>query len=250
MQNKYFMVLLIAGILLSSGSLFARDNKMEFGVGLQLGYFYPELSDHIGNNYFMESQDDVIFGLNATYGFTSHFWGQVLAEYYNGNMDYDIRTSYSETTVVSGRKVTTNYVLNYDAKADLTTIPISLNIGYSFLKEGKLDPYVSLGPTFFSTKVDSTEAKGKLFSVGDFVEDQTFVANKDLDLDSHDDNTIGLNAGFGFNYFPSNSFKSFALCADARYYWGQADFDLDNSLDVGGLRLSAGFKFVFGGSNK
>jgi hypothetical protein len=243
MQNKYFMVLLIAGIILTTSSLFARDNTMEFGLGLQLGYYYPELSDQIGKDYFMESTDSMIYGLNATFGVTSHFWGQFIVEYCNGDMDYDIRTSYSETIISSGRKVTTNYVLNYDAKANLTTIPVSLNIGYSFLKEGKLDPYVSLGPTWFSTKIDSTEAHGKLYSVGDFVDDTTYIGNRNLDVDSRSDNVLGLNAGFGFNYF---CFKPFALCADARYYWGKANFDLDNSLDVGGFRLSAGFKYVFG----
>ncbi|MBU1627117.1 outer membrane beta-barrel protein, partial [bacterium] len=126
---------------------------------------------------------------------------------------------------------------------DLTTIPVSLNVGYSFLKEGKLDPYVSLGPTWFWVKIDSVEAKGKLYSVGDFYEDLKFAGNRKMDLDALDDNTIGFNIGFGLNYF---MFKPFALCADARYYWGKTDFDLDNNIDVGGYRLSGGFKVVFG----
>ena len=42
-------------------------------------------------------------------------------------------------------------------------------------------------------------------------------------------------------------FDSFAVCIDGRYYWGETDFGLDNDLDVGGLRLTGGFKFVLGG---
>ncbi|MBU1625814.1 hypothetical protein KKB18_00430, partial [bacterium] len=70
MRNKCFMVLLIVGILVSSGSLFARDNEMEFGGGLLLGYYFPELSDHVGSNYYMESTNKAIYGLNLTFGVT------------------------------------------------------------------------------------------------------------------------------------------------------------------------------------
>ena len=243
MQNRYIIALILTSLLLSSGSLFARDNEMEFGFGLQIGYYFPELSDHVGDGFYMESTNKAIFGLNATFGFTKQFWGQLLVEYYPGDMEYDIRTSYTEITFDGRREIETNYVVNYDAEADLTTMPISLNIGYSFLEEGKLDPYVSLGPTWFSVDIDSVDAKGKLFEVGDNDEELIFVENRTMSLDDFDDDTIGLNVGFGLNYF---AFRHFAFCVDARYYWGEADFDLDNDLDVGGFRFTGGFKVVFG----
>jgi len=243
MQNRLFIVLIIAGLIFSSGSLFARDNKMEFGFGLQLGYFYPELSDHVGDGFYMESTNKAIYGLNATFGFTTHFWGQLLAEYYPGEMEYDIRTSFSEVTFPNGQRIVTDYVLNFDAEADLTTMPISLNIGYSFIKDGKLDPYVSLGPTWYTVDVDSVTAKGKKYAIGESSEELFFDSYQNMSLDDYDDDAIGLNIGFGLNYF---AFEHFAFCADARYYWGEADFDLDNDLDVGGFRFSGGFKVAFG----
>jgi len=238
MRRRIYVFVIIAGLILTTGSLYARDNKMEFGVGLQLGYFFPELSDHVGKGYYMEATDKGIYGLNATFGFTTHFWGQILAEYYLGDIDYEIKTSFSD------EKTGKNFVLNYNAEADVTTFPISLNIGYSFIEEGKFDPYVSLGPTWFSVDIDSVTAKGKLYSVGDSPDENVFEGYRSLDIKDRDDDTIGLNVGIGLNYF---MFKPFALTADARYYWGIAEFDLDNDIDVGGFRLTGGFKVVFGG---
>ncbi len=186
----------------------------------------------------------MISGLNLTFGFTNHFWGQFLLEYYSGDMEYDFRTGYIDTVPDEfGRDVETSFAINYDAQADITTLPVSLNIGYSFLEEGKYDPYVSFGPTWYSVDIDSTTAGGELYQLTDKANEFIYVGNRSLNIDDYDDNTIGFNVGIGLNYFVK---RSFALCADVRYYWGEADFDLDNDLDVGGFRLTAGFKYVFG----
>ena len=121
MQSRlFFIALLLSMVLLTSNSLLARDNTMEFGVGLQMGYYFPELSDHVGKDYYMESTDKAIYGLNVTFGFTPHFWSQLLVEYYPGDMEYDIHTSFTEMVIDErGREVPVDYTLNYDAEADL-----------------------------------------------------------------------------------------------------------------------------------
>jgi opacity protein-like surface antigen len=236
MQIRAFIIMTLIIAVFMANPIYARDNKGEFGAGLQLGYFFSEFGDHQGANYYMESTDDMIYGLNLTAGFTNHFFAQLIAEYNISNLDYNIKSGYKDKK--------TNYYIDYDAKADMTNIPISLNIGYSLLKEGKLDPFVSLGPTWFSVKADAVTAEGKLYQVGDLFEDLKYVENRRFDIDQLDDNAFGLNIGAGLNYF---AWKHAALCFDARYYWGEADFGLDNKIDVGGFRTSIGFKFVFGG---
>jgi opacity protein-like surface antigen len=252
MSNKFTIILAILVLIGLTTPTYARNNSDEFGFGLySIGYYFPLLSENINfksgdfdvdTNF--EGQNDLIHNIQFTYGITTKVFFQLSAGYYQGSMD--VVSEYQRNT-----EERSEYV-SLEGNNDFKIMPISFGLGYSFLKEGKFDPYASLGITFFRIKVDKIDLDVDEIVVKDNATGARIPsAEKDLAKDFIDtfierknDTELGLYLNLGMNYFFTDNF---AWNTEFRYYHGTANlYEVEhNNFNIGGFAITTGFKFVF-----
>jgi len=221
----FCMILVFAFTLRSEG----MDEKGKWSLGLNVGYYLPEFSGQYEYNDvyltniegFLEASDELSFGINFNYRMTDRAFFQLLLERYKGDLDFDF----------SGVDSSENVAVHFESNelSELSILPLSLDMGWSFIKGDNYDIYALFGSTYFySTNHIYRPSEYNQYNI-QYPEDN--------------DSTIGFNIGGGGNFFFT---KRYAANFDLRYYWGEADFDTEYDYDLGGFRSSLGLKIVLG----
>jgi len=245
---------LILGVLLSvllASFAFSEDTSGKFGVSLEGGWYLPELG---------ELHDDFTYGGTFSYHFLPWLFGEIKASMFYDRIPEFTKTEYRQsyyTHILDGVKYPAGHSSN-EVQADYEDVitkitPVDFNVGFSFLNDQKINPYISLGGTFFSARVD--------------------------ELPKMNDTTWGFNGGLGAEFFLAKLFEDradLALVMDFRYRWGKTNFglgyrsmsieyysisdterlkkntykkteleDMPDDLDLGGINGTLGLKIYF-----
>ncbi len=249
-MRSAFILGLLLSVLLASFA-FSEDTSGKFGISLEGGIYLPELG---------ELHDDFMYGGTFTYHFLPWLFGEIKASMFYDRIPEFTKTEYRESyycRIIDGVKYPAGQSSS-EVEADYENvitkiIPVDLNVGFSFLNDKKINPYISLGGTYFSARVD--------------------------ELPKMNDTTWGFNGGIGAELFLAKLFEDradLALVMDFRYRWGKADFglgytsmseeyysiseserlkrntykttelrDMPDDLDLGGISATAGLKIYF-----
>jgi len=249
MSRGLVVVILLSALVVVPA--WSKDTSGKFGVTLSGGYYSPDLGELNGTGF---------YGGSFTYHFLPWLYGEINALVFNRKI--------SELTLIDDR-VMKHYIVwagqegrlpneysttrhSYESvKARI--VPVDFNVGFSFLNEKKINPYVTLGATYFAARIDH--------------------------LPKASDSAWGLNGGGGIELFLAELKErlDISLIMDCRYRWGKVDFglgfmsmteesryvgspdvkekwdiyktveleDLPNRLKVGGLSASAGIRIYF-----
>ncbi|MCD6327365.1 outer membrane beta-barrel protein [bacterium] len=249
MRRNYWIPLLLIAML--AGSAFSDDMTDKFGLEISGGWYHPEFSQLNGG---------INYGGSFSYHFLPWLYAELRASVFKREiLDFDVqrRTTTKYKIIERGQvymagSETLDEHFNFDnIKARIA--PIDINIGFSFLNDSKVNPYISLGGTFFDAKIDE-------------LPDPNITA-------------FGFNAGLGTEIFLASLFEdraNLAIVIDGRYHWGEASFgldytkkscnryfmsstmrmdvdeyvndklkDLDDEIDLGGFSGSLGLKLYF-----
>lgn len=194
---------LIASLLtiLAVGLAFSDDTSGKFGVTLYGGYHMPEMLD---------LDDDVSYGGSFTYHFLPWLYGEINVMRFREHLP--------QFTKIKDREVFTTYVYGGEkypggsthTRIDTTydsvltrIIPVDFNVGFSLLKDKKVNPYLSVGATYFNARID--------------------------ELPDMNDVAWGFNGAAGAEFFLAKLFEDRAdlsFIMDVRYRWGKANFGL------------------------
>ncbi len=249
-MRSAFVISVLLSVLLA-GFAFSEDTTGKFGLTLEGGYNLPELG---------ELHDDFVYGGSFTYHFLPWLFGEIKASMFYDRIPEFTKVEYRKsyyTRIISGEKIPAGQSSN-EVQADYENvitkiIPVDFNVGFSFLKDQKINPYISLGGTYFSARID--------------------------ELPKMNDTAWGLNGGVGAEFFLAKLFEDradLALVMDFRYRWGKANFglgytsmsveyyslseaerlkrntyltseldDMPDDLDLGGISATAGLKIYF-----
>jgi len=242
------------GLLLSvllAGSAFSEDTSGKFGISLEGGWCLPELG---------ELHDDFRYGGTFSYHFLPWLFGEIKASMFYDRIPEFTKTEYRESyysRIIDGVTYPAGQSSS-EVEADYENvitkiIPVDFNVGFSFLNGKKINPYISLGGTYFSARVD--------------------------ELPKMNDTTWGFNGGLGADFFLAKLFEDradLALVMDCRYRWGKTNFglgytsmsveyyslsdserlkrntyktteleDMPDDLDLGGINATVGLKIYF-----
>ncbi|MBN2209200.1 MAG: outer membrane beta-barrel protein [Candidatus Coatesbacteria bacterium] len=237
--------------LLLAGIAFAEDTTGKFGIGLEGGGYSPELG---------LVNENVMYGGSFSYHFLPWLFAEMRASMYRDRILELEKTTYKQelyTRIINGvsypaGKSSSEVGADCD-NAGTRIIPVDFNVGFSFLNSQRINPYISLGGTFFTARID--------------------------DLPEMNDTAWGVNGGLGAEVFLVKLFEDrtdLALVMDLRYRWGKANFGLgytsmaldyysesesertkintyktteldygSNDLDLGGVSAMAGLKIYF-----
>ena len=249
-MRSVFLLWLMLSVVLASIA-FAEDMSGKFGVGMEGGCYWPELG---------LLNQNVMYGGSFSYHFLPWLFAEMRASVYRGHIPELEKTEYTKkfyTRIINGVSYpagtsSSEVNANFDhAATDIT--PVDFNVGFSFLTSQRINPYISLGGTFFSAQIE--------------------------DLPDANDTAWGVNGGVGAEFLLVKLFQDradLALVMDLRYRWGKANFGLgysrmsldynsvsdterlktntykttemdygSNNLDLGGASAMAGLKIYF-----
>jgi hypothetical protein len=229
-MKKYFILLIcLSVIIIYCSRSEAIDAKGKWSMGLNLGYYFPNVSgtynyddinlDNIEGN--MNASNDITYGLNFNYRMTDYTFFQFLLEHYKGDLNFDFSAYDRES-----RKL---LVFDSAESSDISIMPLSFDLGCSFLKGESYDLYALFGTSLFYSTTH-------IYKSSD-------LYNYSIKYPEENDTSIGFNVGAGGDYFFT---KRLAANIDLRYYWGEADFNTEHNYDLGGFRSSIGLKIVLG----
>jgi len=249
MRGVFTLGLMLSVVLASIA--FAEDTSGKFGVGLEGGGYSPELG---------LLNENVMYGGSFSYHFLPWLFAEINAAVYRDLIPELEKTKYTRefyTRIINGvsypaGKSSSKVDADFD-NAGTRIIPVDFNVGFSFLTSQRINPYISLGGTFFSAKID--------------------------DLPEMNDTAWGVNGGLGAEFFLVKLFEDradLAVVMDFRYRFGKANFGLgytsmsldyyseseterlkintyktteldytSNDLDLGGASAMAGLRIYF-----
>ncbi|HUT02337.1 MAG TPA: outer membrane beta-barrel protein [bacterium] len=249
MRSGFYVGLLLSLLLVNLA--FSEDTSGKFGVSVEGGCYFPEMS---------QLDDNFIYGGSFSYHFYPWLFAELRAARYREHIPEFTKVEYRKTYytyIYSGEKYPAGHSssetqVDYD-HIKTKIVPVDLNVGFSFLTEQKINPYISFGPTFFSARID--------------------------ELPEMNDVAWGVNGGLGAEFFVAKLFDNRAdlsLVTDLRYRWGKANFglgytsmsvsyfsesedlklktnkyrttelkDLSNDIDLGGFSAALGVKIYF-----
>ena len=249
MRSVFSLGLLLSVVLVSIA--FAEDTSGKFGLALEGGCYSPELG---------LLNENAMYGGSFSYHFLPWLFAEMRASVYRDRILELEKTKYTRafyTRIINGvsypaGKSTGEADADFD-NAAARIIPVDFNVGFSFLTSQRINPYISLGGTFFSAKID--------------------------DLPEMNDTAWGVNGGLGAEVFLVKLFEDradLAVVMDLRYRFGKANFGLgytsmsldynsvseierdkintykttemdytSNDLDLGGVSAMAGLRIYF-----
>ena len=236
--------------LLLAGIAFAEDTSGKFGLSLEGGGYSPELG---------LLNENIMYGGSFSYHFLPWLFTEMRASVYRNRIPDLEMTKYTRsfyTRIINGVSYpagTSSSEVGADCdNAAARIIPVDFNVGFSFLTSQRMSPYISLGGTFFSAKIDG--------------------------LPEMNDTAWGVNGGLGAEFFLVKLFEDradLAVVMDFRYRFGKANFGLgytsmsldydsgeterdkintykttemdyiSNDLDLGGASAMAGLRIYF-----
>ena len=250
-MRSVFSLGLLLSLLLASIA-FAEDTSGKFGLALEGGCYSPELG---------LLNENAMYGGSFSYHFLPWLFAEMRASVYRDRILELEKTKYTRefyTRIINGVSYPAGTYSPPGADADCDNamtriIPVDFNVGFSFLTSQRINPYISLGGTFFSAKID--------------------------DLPEMNDTAWGVNGGIGAEFFLVKLFEDradLALVMDFRYRFGKANFglgytsmsvdynsvsenerdkintykttemdDISNDLDLGGVSAMAGLRIYF-----
>jgi len=258
MRSGFCVGLLLSLLLVNLA--FSEDTSGKFAVSVEGGYYFPEMG---------QLDDDFIYGGSFSYHFYPWLFAELRAARYREHIPEFTKVKYRKTYYTYiytyydqyGKKQVVHYSAGHSSSKTQVDydhiktkiVPVDLNVGFSFLTEQKINPYISFGPTFFSARID--------------------------ELPEMNNVAWGLNGGLGAEFFVAKLFDNRAdlsLVTDLRYHWGKANFglgytsmsvsyisesedlkfktnkyrttklkDLSNDIDLGGFSAALGIKIYF-----
>ncbi|MBN1592465.1 MAG: outer membrane beta-barrel protein [Candidatus Coatesbacteria bacterium] len=249
MRSSFVISVLLSLLLVSAA--FSEDTTGKFGLCLEGGYYLPELG---------ELNDDFIYGGAFTYHFKHWLFAELRASMFCDRIPEFTKVEYRKSyyaRIINDQSIPAGQS-SEERQADYENIrakviPVDFNVGFSFLSDQKVNPYISLGGTFYSARID--------------------------ELPKMNDTAWGFNGGIGAEFFLMKLFEDradLALTMDCRYRWGKANFglgytsmeieyypvdeyeklkkntyltseleDMPDDLDLGGISATAGLKVYF-----